>query len=377
MPRNKKTIPLFGAAKVNNERATDNEATLCYWLARFGWLTRHQLAKLLKKEGIKRANTILAMLQRAKKNKLVESFPLENSPDGQMLGWFLLKKGMTLAVKHHGKQVNDQSVYTRNRATGKYRTQDAKYQYHRLLSNEFVINCLNETYFYREHDRLNRITFLSEHETSRAQTSLQQHFFYVPDALIFYWHSDDLLCDDDVTVETVERRTVTICEVENSLRGPKKHGKKFNWVNTALELDKNTRGRPILKEVSLFNKRYSYEIVDLFFVTANEKIFRNIYRKVHKQIPGKTDREKLVYLNRSFTDIYYEVMASRGWAEPFRDSETLSHSHDGFEHDADDDDDFRREIEAYSPSWSLAKISTANRAIYDKNRLKKSKKHPS
>lgn len=303
MPRKKCSMPLCGAAQQQSQLASKHTLHVLYALAKFGWLTRHQIQQLLFQD----AGPLLALrlLQRAEQERLVRSQPLPRSPGGQMLAWFLTRKGLrhVLAQPTHASKVFVRRVYSRDRETGLYDLSDPKLHYHRLLCNELLINLKTGRVF----SDITDIEIFPEHELSRQASALRTHLGYVPDVVAFY-------------TDFYGQRQMLIGEIENSRRGPVKHGGKFtHWVSPFAE---RLKGSGIFQgDLPLFGQLHRYDDAAMIFLCANERIFRNIYRVVEQIF---TDHQL------SVEAISYLVMPARPWREPLGKSDLLAHEYEPF-----------------------------------------------
>ncbi len=303
MPRKKRTTPLSGAAQQQSQLASKHTIDVLFELAKFGWLTRHQIQQLLFQD----AGPLLALrlLQRAEQERLVRSQPLPRSPGGQMLAWFLTRKGLrqVLAVPTLASQVHVKSVYPRDRKTGLYDLSDPKLHYHRHLCNELLINLKTGRVF----SDITDVEIFPEHELSRQAGALRSHLGYVPDVIALY-------------KDFFGEKKMLIGEVENSRRGPLKHGGKFtHWMSPFV--DRVKRLSSFHGDFYLFGKALKYQDVAMIFLCADEKIFRNIYRVVNQIF---TEHQL------SADAISYLVMPARPWRDPLGKSDLLAHEYEPF-----------------------------------------------
>ena len=302
MPRKKKSPPvhLVGAAKVQHETADRAQNLALYWLARFGWLTRHQIQQLCFSE-VAGDNRALRTLQRAYKNGLVEKVPLPESPGGQMFAWVLTARGMKHIISVYGQKIRYPKSYSRDRVTKQFDIGDPKLHYHRFLGNQLLIDFIRGNIF----SNVQVKAIWPEHELIRESASLSSHWGYVPDTLLLYTNEHG-------------QNVILIGEVENSCRGPVKHGKKLtHWMQPYSDR---------LRQSGYYNgafashgKRYDYDDVQMIFVSATEKIFRNIYRKVNHIF--STIPEGISHL----------VLSKRLWVNPRQTADLLYHEFEGGE----------------------------------------------
>lgn len=321
MPRKKKRAPalLVGAAKAQSEIAEKTTDEVLYWIARFGWLTRHQIHQLIfenqnsELESLPHANRTLRILQRAKRNGLVADIPLPTSPGGQVLAWVLTSKGMKRAVLIHGSRIRYPKVYAKNRENKQYDIGDPKLHYHRFLGNQFLI----DLYVGKIFTCYYKIKLWPEHELSHLSAEFNAHWGYIPDSLSVCYHRYETEEENeygDYEYVYKDRVAILIGEIENSCRGKVRHGRKLtHWLepySSRLAVNAEFDGT-FCKE--------DYHQVDMMFVSSEEGIFRNIYRKI-----------SAIFKEIRTRNIYHLVIPNkpqkRYWIDPLESADLLIHN---------------------------------------------------
>lgn len=320
MPRKKiePRQPIFGRAAQQRDDALRAQLMALYALARFGWLTRHQIQQIFahqyRANGPVGPHLALRTLQRAFDRKLVDRVLLPDSPGGQMVAWVLTQRGMKLAVRHYGERIRVQRTLPRNSQTKQFDLGDPSRDYHRFLSNQFLIDFSQGKILSGVQVR----DFWPEHELGRESAALTAHWGYVPDALVIYRNDDE--DDDEPEGDKKDRKKniLLICEVENSLRGQVSHGKKLtHWLHPYAE--RQQREGQFTDSFSSYGRLYEFRDVTMVFLSSNEKIFRNIYRKINQIFTASPD------------GVFHLVMKDRRWTDPLADADLLYHDYQGGE----------------------------------------------
>ena len=287
-----RTKPSFGAAKTQADVGRKNELYVLFSLARFGWLTNHQIGQLLWPTMNQSTSKSRRILQRLLDKKEVRFECLGDSPGAQIRAYFLKPSGM--------KRVLSESVFAqqiRVKRTKRSIT-DQRYQYHRFLSNQLLIDIRHrriELPFEISDEQI----FMCEHEMQPVRKDLNSHFGCIPDAIVN--HAGELL----------------VCEIENSCRGPARHGSKLRQEGNKLQdwlpiyIERMQSYGQFSDHLLPLGNQGSYDDAREIFLCSSEKVFRSIYRKM-RQLMGQFSQLEGV--------IYYIVMNKQSWIEPLHTS---------------------------------------------------------
>ncbi len=278
---------LWGAAKTTKLNSLRRENEILFSLARFGWLTHHQVANLLHPTSKSPSDSIRKVLKRLS----LEGYTYENSiirsPVSQCKSYSLTRKGMNRVAEIDGlKRAIRHNSVTRQQM-------DEKYEYHRLIANQALIDL--------RHNRLNLpVTidrFISEHEIGTMRNAFSSHFGCVPDGL------------------GISGNKLVIVEVENSVRGPRRHGSKLtHWLESFAErVHQERRFADHFLQLGTAGK---YEDAIQLFVCTSQKNFRSIWRKV----------ENVMQQHRIYSHIFYLVADKRYWVEPLQHALFMEHN---------------------------------------------------
>lgn len=278
---------LWGAARTTKLDSLQRENEILYSLARFGWLTHHQVTNLLQPSLKSSSYSIRKILKRLTSDGYTYEKTIIRSPASQCKCYSLSRKGMNRVAEIDGlrRSIRNDSV-TRKQM-------DEKYEYHRLVANQALIDL--------RHNRLNLpVTvdqFISEHEIGTMRNSFAEHFGCVPDGL------------------GISGDKLIMIEVENSVRGPRRHGSKLtHWLETFT--DRVYREKKFKDHFLPLNNAGEYDDVIQLFVCTSQKNFRSIWRKV----------EKVMQENRVYSHVFYLVMGNKKWVEPLRNTHFMEHN---------------------------------------------------
>ena len=269
-----------------------NENQVLFGIAKFGWLSMTQLAKLADASH----GSMRHIVRRMEQAKYIWSEPLANSPNVKC--YALTRKG-TARVKSVFSDAGFKKIETYSQCRG-FLSQ-FEHHYHRHLSNEFLIDLVTDNINFQNY----HIThYLPEHEVQARKNDINTMMQCVPDALA--------LSDDN--------RLIAI-EIENTLRGKSKHGSNLtHWLEVMAErVEHHGEASDSLRGLFGNLKNQNYEDVDQVFVCASEQIFRNVWNKVQR-ILLKTD------CLSAGDNISYFVVDGKRWHNIFESHELLSHS---------------------------------------------------
>ena len=298
----KKLEKLSGVARQQKFSAIENENKILYALAKFGWLTSHQIANLLWPERPSGHDLARRALTKLCKESFVNAEIMQRSSHRQIKAFYLRRKGMKRL-----KEIDSLYKFIRVQKTKRSIT-DPKYQYHRLISNQVLIDIRN--------NRLpialegSSYVLMNEHEMKPFRRLLNEHFGCIPDSLI--------------KVDT----TMIVVEVENSTRGPARHGSKLRQEGSKLEgwlpvyIERLRSQRQYSGHLMCWGNTGYYSDAIEIFVCTSEKIFRSIWRKMYKLLGQFNDLDNF---------IYYIVMNEELWIDPLRASNVKILEHNSSE----------------------------------------------
>jgi hypothetical protein len=343
MPRKKRQVAR-GAAVSQKEIGLINEMDTINRIDLFGWLTSYQIqevlsptkdgnnglarkviARLIKKKLIsteilsgekrqdlyKKTKSGFSVIDRGLKKSHRKSGHHINSPTTKAKAYILTDKGVRLLNKYLKENPEIRSCHIKKTATFLDDINDNKYQFHRCLSNQFLIDCENGIFKFMQNQLGNYCfdLFLGEGALLADGFEVDKHFGTLPDAIIKDTKQNMLCC----------------IEIENSKRGDFKHGTKLSgWLHNYLHEVSNKENNGVYcrnhkndKPEAPFSK-YSYKShSDVFqiFVCSNEEIFRSVYRQVNITIKKLTLSDKALRLleDRVF---YFVLHETKAWANP-------------------------------------------------------------
>jgi hypothetical protein len=418
MPRKKKQFAR-GSAVSQKEIGLINEMNTINHIDLFGWLTSYQIqeilsftedgnnglarkviARLIKKNLVyteilsgeerpvlyKKTKSGFSVIDRGLKKSKRKSGHHINSPTTKAKAYVLTDKGVRLLKKHLIENPEIRCGHIKKPATFLEDINDNKYQFHRCLSNQFLIDCKNEKLelYFNQLGEYDFDLFLGESELLADSLKVDEHFGTLPDAIIKDTRQNVLCC----------------IEIENSKRGDFNHGTKLSgWLHNYFhEVSSNgvyCRNHKNDRPEKPFSK-YSYKShSDVFqiFVCSNEEIFRSVYRQVNITIKKlKLTDEALRLLNdRVF---YFVLHETKAWANPITrtgvkfsyeatdEHEYLNEAHRLFEHFEDEAKQvaYKYKDEAQEDALILSKELAKNKDYSDPplsilNRVFKKKKH--
>lgn len=272
-----------------------NELHVLYTLARFGWLTHHQVSQMLwpqLKDDGERARKVLARLV---DDNQVSKTKLSASGNLGIKAYYLKIRGMN-RLERHNMTSKFVSTKTKRSITA------TMYQYHRLIANQSVIDVIhNRIRRLPEHGRDGNL-FLCERDTDMKFNSLKNTFGCTPDSLIMH-----------------QQNQMMMIEVENSRRGAARHGSKFHAGNDNKHASNKIYAfvPTYVERLQLqgnYNGNYAAWGCDGFFddlievfVCTEPRNFRSVWRLVEK-IAGKNGVKA--------GHIYYVVLRQKRWIDP-------------------------------------------------------------
>jgi hypothetical protein len=278
---------LWGAARESKLASFRLENEILFCLSRFGWLTNHQVSNLIIPNSLTTLSSIRKILNRLADDGFVYSNNINRSPAAQCKSYSLTRKGMKRLL-----EIDNFKSAVRNRSITK-QPMDEKYEYHRLVANQVLIDLRHK----RNQLPLQINSFISEHEIGIMRKAFVSHFGCIPDGL------------------GISDNKLIIVEVENSVRGPRRHGSKLtHWLEAYA--DRVARDKKFSDHFLALGQAGSYDDVIQLFVCTNHKNFRSIWRKV----------EKIMKQNRIYSHIFYLIAEKQYWVEPLKHSEFMEHN---------------------------------------------------
>ena len=289
----------FGIADAQARVGRENELHVLFALARFGWLTNHQIGQVLWPNVNQSTEKSRRVLRRLVHKNEVTFVPLDGSPGAQIRAYFLKPFGM--------KRVLTESVFAQQIRVKNTRRSitDPRYQYHRFLSNQLLID-IRHRRIEMPFDVSAEQIFMCEHEMQPVRRDLNGHFGCIPDALVN--HAGELL----------------VCEVENSVRGPARHGSKLRKEGNKLEswlpvyIERMQSDGQFSDHLLPFGRQGSYDDAREIFLCSSEKVFRSIWRVMRNLLGEFNDVEGY---------FYYIVMRKESWIDPLRASNIEIYEH--------------------------------------------------
>jgi len=278
---------LWGAARASKLASFKRENEILFCLSRFGWLTNHQVSNLIIPTHMITSSSIRKILKRLTVEGFIYSNTINRSPTAQCKSYSLTRKGMNrlLEIDSFKRAVRNHSITKQ--------PMDEKYEYHRLVANQVLIDLRHK----RHQLPLQINNFTSEHEIGIMRKAFVSHFGCIPDGLCI---SDNKL---------------VMVEVENSVRGPRRHGSKLtHWLEAYA--DRVVREKKFSDHFLALGQAGKYEDVIQLFVCTNHKNFRSIWRKV----------EKIMHQHRIYSHIFYLVAEKQYWVDPLKHSKFMEHN---------------------------------------------------
>jgi len=278
---------LWGAARTTKLDSLKRENEILYSLARFGWLTHHQVTNLLQPSLKSSSDSIRKILKRLSSDGYTYESTINRSPASQCKSYSLTRKGMNRLIEIDGLKNN-----LRNISITKQQM-DEKYEFHRLVANQTLIDLRHN----KHNLSLSIDRFISEHEIGTIRNAFASHFGCIPDGL------------------GISGNKLVMIEVENSVRGPRRHGSKLtHWLETFT--DRVYREKKFSDHFLPLGNAGQYEDVIQLFVCTTQKNFRSIWRKV----------EKVMQQHRIYSHIFYLVADKQYWVEPLQYAQFMEHN---------------------------------------------------
>jgi hypothetical protein len=280
---------LSGAARKSKFESIAKENSILYCLARFGWLTSHQIGALLYSNQRNQNEKARKVLKRMCDGDLVSTFLLKRSPAAQMRAWQLTRLGMRRlqAFPNLSNSLRITSVSSS--------VMDEKYCYHRLITNQALIDM---------HLKLNKLpfscnSFITEHEQNSMRHAIVSEFGCLPDSLVF------------------SGEEIVLVETENSCRGIKRQFSKLTHFEESF-IDRVHREGSFSGHFLRMGSCGRYRDLRQLFVCTSEKNFRSIWRKVEKIMVNENQR-----IHRH---IYYAIMPNQRWINPLKNISVFEHN---------------------------------------------------
>lgn len=288
--------------KITGQR---NELYCLFALARFGWLTSHQVGQLLWSSitnSNDKARKVLRCLVLA---KCVKKTVLQGSGTRQIRAYFLTPKGMKRIVEHPNMKHGIRVKKTKRSVT------DQRYQYHRLLSNQILID-VSQGRLRLPFQVADRPLFYSEHETNTVRHGMFESLGCIPDGIL------------------KAENQLLIFEIENSRRGVQRHGSKYGLgqISNKLAVNKMTNFLPTYIDLVIRQGKYQTDLGFMgnqgtfadtreIFVCTDERIFRSIWRMVEELLQRHVEAYE-TSRNALKDRFIYVLMKSEQWIDPLR-----------------------------------------------------------
>ena len=263
--------------KEQQEKGEANELLVLYYVARFYFLSSHQLSKIIEIEH----GVLRHILRRLVKSNQLQ---VDNFESSRTKAYALTRSGVNRIQEDLAEKITCRY--------GRFLFEDG-FNYHRHVANDFVINfCSGHLNFHN----LECEEFISENEIIKKNSMYLSYFGSVPDCLAV----------------TTDKRLVVI-EVENTYRSTQWHGPKLrDWLNTCA--DRYERDGFVADEYPKPIGRF--EDVEQVFVCTSELNFRSMYRMVERALG------ELSYFK---DNISYWVIPNVIWVNPALSGELLVH----------------------------------------------------
>lgn len=264
------------------EKGANNELSVLFFVARFYFLSSHQLSKLMGVEH----GVLRHVLRRLVKSNQLRISKFDNS---QTNAYALTRAGVN---RVNGVSLGTHEIENATCSYGDFLFSDGS-NYHRHVTNDFLIDLVSCSINFH-----NFICdyFITENEISSQESMYLSSMGCVPDALVM----------------TEDRRLIVI-ESENTYRSTNWHGPKlYSWLYTCADRFErdgcfaDEYPRPIGK----------FEDVEQVFVCTDELNFRSMYRMVERSLENFDGFKE---------NISYWVIPSETWVNPVLTGELLLH----------------------------------------------------
>lgn len=280
-----------------------NELFCLFALARFGWLTSHQVGQLLWPSITNSNDKARKVLARLVSTKCAKKTVLQGSRTRQIRAFFLTPKGMKIVTEHPKMRSGIRVKETKRSVT------DQRYQYHRMLSNQILID-VSQGRLRLPFQVGEKPLFFSEHETNKARHGMFESLGCIPDGIL------------------KAENQLLIFEIENSRRGVQRHGSKYGLgqISNKLAVNKMTNFLPTYIDMVIREGKYQTDLGFLgsqgsfsdtreIFVCTDERIFRSIWRMVEELLQRHVE-EYETNRNALKDRFIYVLMKSEQWIDP-------------------------------------------------------------
>jgi hypothetical protein len=264
------------------DKGANNELLVLFYVARFYFLSGHQLSKLLGVEH----GVLRHVLRRLIKSNQLRMAKFDNS---QTNAYALTRAGVN---RVDGVSLGEHKLKKITCRYGDFLFTDGS-NYHRHVTNDFLIDLVNG--WINFHDVVCDY-FITEHEISNKESMYLSNMGCVPDALAV----------------TTDKRLIVI-ESENTYRSRNWHGPKlYSWLYACADR---------FEREGCFSDEYPrpigrFEDVEQVFVCTNELNFRSMFRMVERA---------LEHFEAFKQNISYWIIPDKTWVNPVSTGELLLH----------------------------------------------------
>lgn len=290
-----------------------NTLKVIFVIARFGWLTRYQIASLVWPNIENRYENCRKILARMKADKLIRVSILAASKKG-VRAYSLTPKGISKILENSGAS---KGVFVKKTTRS---ITDSRYQYHRFLANQMIIDMLSGRFDLILN--LGDLRFFSEHELQTKNASVASVMGCIPDGLL------------------IGNDSMYVIEVENSRRGMKRHGSKFGVgsVSNKLAVNKLTSFLPVYIERVMRDGNYNIFIPGLtksdvsdcrqIFLCSSVQIFRSIWRVIDTLLVEEFKKNyDFSSYERMHGRFHYVVIDEQRWVDPLAPDNVKFYEH--------------------------------------------------
>jgi hypothetical protein len=325
----KKELYLQDKEKLSTrEIGQQNETTVLLLLAKFAWLTRHQIAYAIYGERSNALKLTGRILKRMSERHFIESFEIDHVRKKSVAGWTL-----TLTGKRHLLSISPNvKVYgykSLERAINQEPVDDDDRNfYHRYVCNSFVLQLTSGKY-----ENLGRVIVEGSRTFSECELSYRRVGFFESMGTL----PDAMLLNGDIAVSI---------EVENASRGPIHSEKAYSgdlkkfYVFLDAYLDRLHKNGCCSYELDQTPVGPVEEMM-IVFVCNSHATFRNIHTQVQKRIDHYSasllDHEgNEIHKGYRFSEyeldgrFYYYVAdnhkRTKNWVNPLKDLQIFEHT---------------------------------------------------
>jgi hypothetical protein len=263
-------------------KGANNELLVLFYVARFYYLSSHQLSKLMAVEH----GVLRHILRRLVSYNKLRAVKFDNS---QTNAYALSRSG---ASRASNCSLDEHELKDLKCRYGDFLFSDGS-NYHRHVTNDFVIDLMSDRINFHN---LDCDYFITEHEISNKESMYLSYMGCIPDALVV----------------TTDGQLIVI-ESENTYRSTKWHGPKlYAWLHTCADR---------FEREGCFKDEYPKPIgkfcnVEQVFLCTDEINFRSMYRMVERALEN---------FEAFKVNISYWVLPVKTWVNPVSVGELLVH----------------------------------------------------